>query len=219
MLRRRALTRQARAGAAWARGVPFVALEGTRSACAAPSPQRAGRSSRAGDRRTTTVVARLKAADAHPVRPTHDCDGLDRALVYGATKNPVDETRSPGGSSGGCAAAVVGRCMAPASARWPDTGGSIRQPASVHGLLPASSPRNGRASLRPRRLSPVARSDRAFASDAVARARAPGHRRSDERDATSLTPPMLDLMAASRTWREARRPGAVLRRWPRLPRR
>jgi Asp-tRNA(Asn)/Glu-tRNA(Gln) amidotransferase A subunit family amidase len=88
-------------------------------------------------------VARLRAAGAIVIGKTNTSEfALDYTAenpVFGRTLNPHDESRTPGGSSGGCAAAVAS-CLTAASV-GSDLAGSVRIPAhfcGVAGLRPTA---------------------------------------------------------------------------------
>jgi Asp-tRNA(Asn)/Glu-tRNA(Gln) amidotransferase A subunit family amidase len=82
------------------------------------------------------VVKRLRRAGAVVIGKTNVPEltiwPFTESATFGVTRNPWDEQRAPGGSSGGSAAAVAAR-LAPA-ALGTDTGGSIRVPASLCGI-------------------------------------------------------------------------------------
>jgi aspartyl-tRNA(Asn)/glutamyl-tRNA(Gln) amidotransferase subunit A len=86
---------------------------------------------------TATAVRMLHAAGGELLGKTNmDEFGMGSSNEnsgYGAVGNPWDRERVPGGSSGGSAAAVAAR-LAPC-AIGTDTGGSIRQPASLCGIV------------------------------------------------------------------------------------
>jgi len=87
--------------------------------------------------RDTTQVARLKAAGAIVIGKTNAPEfgytAITKNLVYGATHNPWDLDRTPGGSSGGSSAAMAARICPLVTAS--DGGGSIRIPASFTGCF------------------------------------------------------------------------------------
>lgn len=88
-------------------------------------------------RTNAAVVQELERAGAVLLGKTntHELGGGVTTInpFYGTTRNPIDLTRIPGGSSGGSAAAVAARMCAAATGS--DTGGSVRIPAAFCGCV------------------------------------------------------------------------------------
>ena len=149
----------------------------------------------------STVVAKLKAAGVVILGKTNMDEfamgSSTENSAYGTTQNPWDLTRTPGGSSGGSAAAVA--AFEAPLAIGTDTGGSIRQPAALTGIV-GVKPTYGAVSRYGvvayssslDQVGPFARTvlDTALLHEAIA-----GH---DERDSTSINAPVPQVVTAAK---------------------
>lgn len=134
------------------RGVPFLLKDLWATYAGQPLSNGNAALRAAGTRSAadTTLVARFRAAGLVTAGRTNSPEfgsvPTTEPVAWGPTRNPWDLTRSPGGSSGGSAAAVAAGMVPIAHAS--DGGGSIRIPASCCGLV-GLKPSQGRITLGP----------------------------------------------------------------------
>jgi aspartyl-tRNA(Asn)/glutamyl-tRNA(Gln) amidotransferase subunit A len=146
-----------------------------------------------------TIVEKLAGAGAVVLGKTNMDEfamgSSNETSYFGPVKNPWDLECSPGGSSGGSAAAVAAR-LAPA-ATGTDTGGSIRQPAALTGTV-GLKPTYGRVS----RYGMIAFASSLDQAGVITRSSADAAlllgvmAGFDERDSTSIDHPVADYTAA-----------------------
>ncbi|MCX2524393.1 amidase [Larsenimonas rhizosphaerae] len=135
----------ARASAArWKRGSPLSAVDGVPTSMKDLTEVR-GMPAREGSLTTSTAACTRDAPPARAMReagavllgktttPEFGCKGVTDSRVYGITRNPWDLSRTPGGSSGGAAAACA--LNMGVLHQGGDSGGSIRIPAAFCGVF------------------------------------------------------------------------------------
>jgi len=148
----------------------------------------------------STVVQRLRAADIVILGKTNMDEfamgSSTEHSAYGPTHNPWDLDRIPGGSGGGSAAALAS--FEVPLAIGTDTGGSIRQPASVTGTVGVKPTyggvsRYGQIALASS-LDQPGPCGRTVLDTALLHAAIAGH---DPMDSTSINAPVPDVVAAA----------------------